>query len=400
MELALLIAVCIAAFRRAESGAVMMLRSGRPCSARLRAGSVSGGALRRACASSPPGADAPTVFITHATFPSVYARLAAAGLRLLRNDGPTLPQARVRALAAAADGMLAFMPDSVDAAFLAAAPRLRVVAGALKGCDNFDLRAMHAAGCVFTRVPDLLSAPTAELAVGLAVALARRLPEGDAAVRGGGFEGWRPVLFGRGLAGATVGVVGLGAVGRALLDRLAGFAPRAVLFVDPDPRAHAAAAQWAAARAGLPGTPALSAAPSLAALLAASDVSFPLTPLTPGTRHLIGRAALAGVKPGALLVNVGRGGCVDEAAVAEALADGRLAGYAADVFELEDWALSDRPRELHPRLRADGARTLFTPHLGSAVTEVREAIALEAAENIVDALVRKVRPRGAVDAAP
>jgi phosphonate dehydrogenase len=327
----------------------------------------------------------------------VYKLLSSHGLQVLRHDGETLPPARVRALASQADGMLAFMPDCVDRDFLAAAPRLRVVAGALKGSDNFDLRAMAAAGVVFTRVPDLLSAPTAELAVALAVALARRLPEGDAAVRGGGFSGWRPALFGRGLAGATVGVVGLGAVGRALLNRLAGFAPREVLYLDPDPRAHAAAAAWSAARAALPGTPALAPAPSLAALLAAADIVFPLTPLTPATRHLVGRTALAGVKPGALLVNVGRGGCVDEAAVAEALADGRLAGYAADVFELEDWRLADRPRALHPQLLADSARTLFTPHLGSAVTEVREAIALEAAENIVDVLVRRVRPRGAVD---
>ena len=346
--------------------------------------------------SSPP----PTIFVTHDTFPEVYALLAAHGLRVLRNDsGATLPPARVRELAADADGLLAFMPDRVDAAFLAAAPRLRIVAAALKGGDNFDLGAMRARGVVFTKVPELLTHPTAELAVSLATALARRVPEGDAHVRSGTFAGWRPILFGRGLADATIGIVGLGAVGRGVLERVAGFAPREVLFVDPDPRARDFAAEWARARAALTPAPKLRECATLDELLAASDFVFPLTHLTSETRRLIGARELALMRPGAFLVNVGRGGCVDEAAVAEALARGRLAGYAADVFELEDWAIADRPRDIPAALLRDTARTLFTPHLGSAVVEVRRAIALEAAENIVDHFVRGVRPRGAVDGA-
>ena len=103
------------------------------------------------------------------------------------------------------------------------------------------------------------------------------------------------------------------------------------------------------------------------------------------------------MRPGAILINVGRGGCVDEAAVAAALADGRLGGYAADVFELEDWAVADRRRDIPPALLAERARTLFAPLLGSAVADVRRAIELEAAENLIDVLVRGVRPRGAVN---
>jgi phosphonate dehydrogenase len=102
------------------------------------------------------------------------------------------------------------------------------------------------------------------------------------------------------------------------------------------------------------------------------------------------------MKRGAFLVNAGRGSLVHEAAVAASLASGHLAGYAADVFEMEDWALDARPRNIHPQLLADRARTLFTPHLGSAVEEVRLAIAMDAAKNIVEALESR-KPHGAVN---
>jgi phosphonate dehydrogenase len=113
---------------------------------------------------------------------------------------------------------------------------------------------------------------------------------------------------------------------------------------------------------------------------------------------MIGASALARMKPGALLINVGRGSVVDEAAVAEALAAGRLGGYAADVFELEDFALADRPAMIDPRLLAH-PRTWFTPHLGSAVGRIRRQIELRAADNIADALAGG-KPRDAVNAPP
>ena len=260
-------------------------------------------------------------------------------------------------------------------------------------------------GVAFTRCPDRLTAPTAELAVALATALARRVPEGDAHVRSGEFAGWRPLLYGKGLAGSAVGIIGLGAVGRAIAERVAGFEPREIIFVDPaDAEGSLAyAGSWEQARAQqlrFP-RPALRRAETLGELLNASDFVFPATHLTAATRHMIGATQLAEMRRGSLLVNVGRGGCVDESAVAEALAAGRIGGYAADVFELEDWAVEDRRRDVPAALLRDTARTLFTPHIGSAVTEVRRAIEMEAAENLVDFLVRGTRPRGAVnDVAP
>jgi len=130
--------------------------------------------------------------------------------------------------------------------------------------------------------------------------------------------------------------------------------------------------------------------------LAGSDYLLPLVHYTSATHHLIDAAALAAMKPGAFLINVGRGSVVDEMAVADALASGRLGGYAADVFEFEDWARADRPTAIPAALLSDGDRTLFTRHIGSAVDEVRIAIELAAATNILQALAGEV-PQGAVN---
>jgi phosphonate dehydrogenase len=270
----------------------------------------------------------------------------------------------VRQRAAGCDAMLAFMPDRVDRAFLAACPSLKMIACALKGFDNFDLEACAEAGVHLSIVPDLLTEPTAELAVGLAIGLARKIRHGDALVRAGQFDGWRPVLYGAGLDGATVGIVGMGAVGQAIARRLAGFGCR-LLGVDP----------FAAMPDGV-------TAATLDDALAAARYVIVAAPLTATSRGMIGQAALARMRPDALLVNIGRGSVVDEAAVAEALIAGRLAGYAADVFGFEDWALADRPGTIPAALLAH-PDTLFTPHLGSAVEEVRLAIAMQASENIL-----------------
>jgi phosphonate dehydrogenase len=132
-------------------------------------------------------------------------------------------------------------------------------------------------------------------------------------------------------------------------------------------------------------------------LLGMSDFIMPLVHLTPRTHHLIDARAIAKMRSGACIVNVGRGSLVDEAAVADALVSGKLSGYAADVFEMEDLALPDRPRAIHPALLAERERTFFTPHLASAIDEVRHTIAVEAAENLIDVLVRGRVPRGAVN---
>jgi phosphonate dehydrogenase len=300
------------------------------------------------------------------------------------HPGPEpLSAGALAARCAEAEALMAFMTERIDAAFLDACPRLRIVAGALKGFDNIDVEACSARGVAVSIVPDLLTEPTAELALGLTIAVARHMLPGDAHVRSGAFAGWRPRLYGGSIQGATVGVVGAGAVGRAVLRLLRGFRC-ARLYHDAQPLA---AEEEAALDAGW--------AP-LDALAAQADIVILALPLTPRTQGLVDAAFLARMKPGALLVNPARGSLVEEAAVAEALESGRLAGYAADVFESEDWARPDRPEAVHPGLRAS-ERTVLTPHLGSAVTEVRRAIARSAADAIMERLSGRM-PAAAVNA--
>lgn len=305
----------------------------------------------------------PRILVSNRAFPETIARLEAFATVEANPDESPWPRAELLRRCATADGLLAFMPDHVDAAFLAACPRLRAIGCALKGADNFDLAACAARDVAVSVVPDLLTAPTAELAIGLMLALGRHVLAGDALLRGGDFAGWRPILYGSGLEGTTVGILGLGAVGRAIAQRLGGFGCR-LLYTD-----DAVAPPPGLGRRDWPG------------LLAESDWLVLAAPLRPATLHLVDAAALAALRPGALLVNIARGSLVDEAAVAAALASGRLGGYAADVFEMEDWARPDRPLRVDPALLAQ-PRTVLTPHLGSAVSAVRRRIEMAAAESL------------------
>lgn len=287
---------------------------------------------------------------------------------------------QVRERARGCVAMIAFMTDHVDAEFLDACPSLRIIACALKGADNFDMEACRARGVEVTLVPDLLTAPTAELAVGLMIALGRNLLAGDAHVRSGAFAGWRPKLYGMGLEGAFVGIIGMGAVGRAIAHRLRPF--RCVMnYSDARPLpAHDEDAAGVSRR-------------DLETILHGSEYVVLAAPLSPATRHMINRETLACMKPDALLINAARGSLVDESAVADALWEGRLGGYAADVFECEDWAQPDRPRDISPRL-LDHPSTLFTPHIGSAVSKVRLDIEMSAARDIVDWAQRALANEG------
>jgi phosphonate dehydrogenase len=281
-----------------------------------------------------------------------------------------------------AHGLMAFMPERVDDAFLAACPDLRVIACALRGYDNFDVEACTRRGVWLTIVPDLLTAPTAELTIGLMIALGRNILPGDRLVRGGDFGGWRPTLYGQGIDGSTVGLLGAGAVGKAIARRLAGFRTT-LLYTDNTSLSADQEDELRLRRV------------ALGELLERSDFVVLCLPLLHDTRHLVNRDFLARMKPGALLINTARGSLVDEAAVADALEGDRLAGYAADVFSMEDWALPDRPREVLARL-LKSHKTVLTPHLGSAVDRVRREIALQAAESMLQALRGEV-PAGAVN---
>ena len=316
----------------------------------------------------------PTIVITQPIHAEVAAQLATVGT-LDINPGPEpLGADELATRLARADAMMGFMTDRVDAALLGAAPSLKIVACALKGYDSYDVDACTRAGVWMSIVPDLLTAPTAELAVGLAIALGRHIQAGDARVRQGQHQGWRVQLYGAGLDGAVVGIVGMGQVGRAIAQRLQGFGCREILGAD-------------VVAATAPGVQPV----ALDDALARSDVLFVAAPLTRDNRHMIDAARLGRCKPGQLMINVGRGSVVSEVAVADALQRGALGGYAADVFEFEDWGLPDRPTQIAPALLA-APNTLFTPHIGSAVRDVRRAIEQRAADNIIAVLSGRVPP--------
>lgn len=309
----------------------------------------------------------PNIIVTQPIHADVLQKLEAVG-NVVMNPGPEPWETQeLQEYLAAADALMAFMPDRVDAEVLRHAPRLKTIACALKGYDNFDLKACADAGGSVTFVPDLLTEPTAELAIGLAIAAARHVVQGDRIVHSGHFAGWRPTLYGTGLHRSIVAVVGLGAVGRAIIDRLSGFGCAEILGVDPenrDPRSTPVSLPEAVRRA---------------------DYLLLAVPLTPHTRYLLDDALLNQVKPGVVIVNIGRGSVIKEAAVAEGLAKGTIGAYAADVYEMEDWLLPDRPRSVHPGLLAS-ERTVLTPHIGSAVGKVRLAIEHRAADNLMQAL--------------
>ncbi len=307
--------------------------------------------------------------VTNWVHPEVLQLLATGGAVEANASREPWSRADIISRARDADAMLAFMTDHVDAAFLDACPELKIVACALKGADNFDIEACRARGVAVTIVPDLLTAPTAELAVGLMIALGRNLVTGDHLIRERPFAGWRPILYGLGLDGAEVGIVGMGAVGQAIAHRLRPFRCR-ISYCDACPLTPAAEDALGLLRRDLP------------ELLARSDYLVLALPLTAASMHIIDAVALADMKPGALLINPARGSLVDESAVADALEAGRLGGYAADVFETEDWARPDRPSQISPRLLAH-PRTVLTPHVGSAVDSVRRDIALAAARDIL-----------------
>jgi phosphonate dehydrogenase len=338
------------------------------------------------------------VVVTHWVHPEVVSYLQRfSAPRVPSPDEGVWPGPRLAELATTADGLIACMADTIDEAFLAGCPRLRVVSATLKGYDNFDADACTRHGVWLTILPDLLTVPTAELAVGLILGLTRQLGAADRYVRSGQFTGWRPRFYGTGLAGAAVGIAGMGLVGQAAAVRLRAFGAR-IGYYDRRPLAAGLARELAATRLGL------------AELLASSDVVLVLLPLTSGTDHrgtdhrgtdhrstvhLIDAAALARMRPGAFLVNVGRGSVVDEQAVLAALHAGRLGGYAADVFAMEDWALPGHPGQIPPGLLSH-PRTLFTPHLGSAVDSVRRDMSLTSARQVEQAL-RGQRPDHAVN---
>ena len=304
--------------------------------------------------------------------PATLARLEQCG-RTRMNAGPEPFDAKQLATECRqARALMAFMTERVDEALLSQCPNLQIVAGALKGFDNIDVDACSKRGIAVTIVPDLLTEPTAELAIALMIDVARHARSADQYVRRGQFAGWRPTFFGRSILGSTIGIVGAGKVGQAIMQMLTGFRCTR-LYYDTEPLASSTESQLGATFA------------SLAEVQAKADFLVLALPLTDQTMGLVDASFIANMKPDSFLINPARGSLVVESAVADALDSGQLAGYGADVFECEDWARRDRPPSIEPRL-LNADNTMLTPHIGSAVTSVRGAIVSSAADSIITVL--------------
>ncbi|MGZ4259082.1 MAG: 2-hydroxyacid dehydrogenase [Solirubrobacteraceae bacterium] len=287
------------------------------------------------------------------------------------HDRPLTDQ-ELREAVAGADAVITLLHDKVDAPLLdAAGPQLQCIANVAVGYDNIDVAAATERGVVVTNTPGVLTDSTADLAMALILMVTRRLGEGERRIRSGEPWSWHMFfLLGSSLEGKTLGVIGLGAIGRATANRARAFGME-IVYSGPRRAAEPVEAALGGARYL-----------ELDELLATADVVSIHSPLTPQTRHLINAARLRKMRPDAYLVNTARGPIVDEAALAAALQQGRLAGAALDVFENEP--------EVHPALvqRDD---VVLIPHLGSATIETRTAMAVLAANNAL-AVLRGERP--------
>src|SRR3989449_10522605 len=273
-----------------------------------------------------------TVFVSRRLPDPVMAELARRFILIGQpHDRPATREELLEA-ASQADALAVTLTERVDADVLDRAPRLKVVAVYAVGYDNVDVAAATRRGIVVTNTPDVLTETTADLTWALMLAVPRRIPEADRLVREGRWEGWAPTQrLGADVLGKARGVIGMGRSGRAVARRAAGFG-MAVLYHTRHPLRREEEVAFHAKSLPLP------------QVLQAADIVTIHTPLIDSTRGLIGKAELAMMRRSAYLINTARGAVVDEAALAEALARGRLAGGALDVCS--QWP------QLHPRLAA------------------------------------------------
>ncbi len=310
---------------------------------------------------------APVVVVTRPLPDPGVAVLTEAGFEVRANpDDRPWSRAELLAAVADADALLCMLSEPVNAELLDAAPSLKVVSNYAVGFDNIDVAEARGRGVEVTTTPDVLTEATADLAWALLLAAARRLGEGDRLVRAGEWTGWGPnQLIGQPVAGRTLGIVGMGSIGRAVARRGRGFSMPVVYFnrnrLDPAVEAELGARYV-----------------SLDELLATADVISLHAPLNDDSRHMIDAAALARMKPTAVIVNTGRGALIDEAALVEALSEGRIAAAGLDVYEREP-ALTDGLTALD--------NVVMAPHLGSATTTARAAMVRLCAENVTNVLV-------------
>lgn len=303
----------------------------------------------------------------------VTGRIPESGLDILRGAGDVwawtddepIPTEIRDARLVDADIAVTLLTDRVDAAFLEAAPKLRMIANVAVGYNNIDVGACTARGVTVTNTPGVLTDATADLAMGLVLMVTRRLGEGERLVRSRTPWKWGMfMMLGTGLQGRRLGIVGMGGIGEAMATRARAFGMEIVYHN----RSSVGAVTEERLGASLV---------SLDHLLTTSDVVSLHCPYSEATHHLIDSAALGSMRADAFLINTARGPIVDEAALVTALQDRTIAGAALDVFENEP--------DVHPGL-LELDNVVLVPHLGSATVETRGSMADLAANNVAAVL--------------
>ena len=308
----------------------------------------------------------PKILVCRAIFPEVIERLSTHFDVEYNDNDAALPSAQLAARLADKVGAITLLSDRIDDAVLAGAPGLKAVCNVAVGYNNFDLNAITKAGVIATNTPGVLNDTTADTAWALIMATARRIVGADKWVREGQWKGWQfhDNWLGSDVHHATLGILGMGRIGQAVARRAAGFEMR-VIYHNRNPLAvadeKACNASWV----------------SKERLLQEADFLVLLLPYSPATHHAIGAKELAAMKPTAHLINVARGGIVDDSALVEALQQKRIAGSGLDVFENEP-ALDARFLALD--------NVVLTPHIGSSTRATRLRMASLAADNLIAAL--------------
>jgi len=308
----------------------------------------------------------PAVLIARQIFPEVAERLRA-HFELETNDEPVdWPREELIRRLQGKQGVFVAASEPIDATLVAACPDLRAVCSMAVGYNNIDVAACAARGITVTNAPDVLTETTADFGFALMMATARRIAESEHFLRAGQWQRWSHDFFcGADVHGATLGILGMGRIGQAIARRGSlGFGMRVIYHnrsrLAPEQEAPIGA-RWV----------------DKATLLAEADHLVLVVPYSASSHHAIGAAELAQMKPSATLTNIARGGVVDDAALAQALAERRIAAAGLDVFEGE-------PR-VHPALLAL-PNVVLTPHIASASLPTRTKMALLAADNLIAVL--------------
>lgn len=316
----------------------------------------------------------PAILVCRRVFDGVIERLGAHFEITYNHDDAHWSQDEIIARLSGKVGMFTTGGERVDARLIGAAPDLKICANMAVGYNNFDIPAMTRAGVLATNAPDVLTETTADMGFALLMATARRVSESEAFLRAGKWQRWSYDMFlGADIHGATLGILGMGRIGRAVARRGAhGFGMR-VIYHNRSQLAPELEREVNAAYV------------SKAELFRQADHVVIVMPYTADNHHTVGRAELALMKPNATLINIGRGGLIDENALADVLEAGGILGAGLDVFEGEP--------QINPRLLAC-TNAVYTPHIASASPATRLAMAHIAADNLIGYLVhdRAVTP--------